>query len=106
MANRPLNVVREHLQVYADRGIFRGFSEIRSGQFSFVWLIRHQMELSVDTTKNVIRFKGLLPGIPARSLMYAEVKRFIHQLHDSELPDHRRVDRRRAEVSCSNRLGS
>jgi len=105
MAKRPLNVVRENLQVYADRGIFRGFSEVRNGHFSFAWMIRHQMELSVDTTKNVLRFKQLLPGIPANSPMYAELKRFIHQLHDSNLPDHRRVDRRRAEVSCSNRKG-
>ena len=105
MAKRPLNVVRENLQGYADRGIFRGFSEVRNGHFSFVWLIRHQMELSVDTTKNVIRFKQLLPEIPANSMMYAELKRFIQQLHENNLPAHRRVDRRRAEVSCSNRRG-
>ena len=105
MAKRPLNVVREALQAYADRGIFHGFSEVRNGQFSFVWLIRHQMELCVDTTKNVLRFKQLLPGIPASSEMYAELKNFIAELHDSKLPDHRRVDFKRAEVSCSNRRG-
>ena len=105
MAKSSLNQVRENLQAYADRGVFRGFSEIKNGHFSFVWLIRHQMELRVDTTKHVLRFKQLLPGVPADSTMYAELKSFIRQRHDRELPDHRRVDRRRAEASCSNRGG-
>ena len=105
MSEKPLNIVRNSLQAYADRGIFRGFSEVRDGHFSFVWLIQHKMELNVDTTKAVLRFKGLLPNVPLKSVMYSELKSFIAQRHDSELPDHRRIDRRRAEVTCSNRGG-
>ena len=103
--NKPLSVVRESLQAYADRGVFRGFSESKTGQFKFVWLIQHQMELSVDTAKHVLRFKQLLPGIPARSALYAELKSFIEQRHDRALPEHRRIERKRAEVSCANRGG-
>ncbi len=105
ITGKPLGTVRESLQAYADRGVFRGFSEVNNGHFKFVWLIRHQMELSVDTAKHVLRFKQLLPGVPASSTMYAELKSFIEQRHDRELPEHRRIDRRRAEVSCSNRGG-
>ena len=109
MAKSSLNVVREKLQAYADRGVFRGFSEIKTGRgkpaFRFVWVINHQMELKVDTAKHVLRFRQLLPGIPANSRMYAELKSFIQQRHSPQLPGHRRIDRRRAEVSCSNRGG-
>lgn len=105
MAKGSLNVVKESLQNYADRGVFRGFSEIKNGQFKFVWLLHRQMELTVDTAKHVLRFKQLLPGVPASSPLYAELKSFLQQRHDSALPDHRRVDRKRAEVSCSNRGG-
>ena len=105
MAQSSLRVVRESLQTYADRGVFRGFSEVKSGRFSFVWLSRRQMELSVDPAKHVLRFRQLLPGVPADSAMYAELKGFIRGRHDDALPDHRRIDRRRAEVSCSNRGG-
>ncbi len=105
MANRSLNIVRENLQTYADRGVFRGFSEIKSGHFQFVWVIRHQMELVVDTTKHTLRFKQLLPAVPVKSALYEEVKQFLRERHDRTLPEHRRVDRRRAEVSCSNRGG-
>ena len=105
MAKGCLNVVRERLQTYADRGVFRGFSEVKSGHFEFVWLIRHQMELSVDPVKHVLRFKQLLPGIPASFGAVRELKGFIRDRHASSLPSHRRVDRRRAEVSCSNRRG-
>jgi hypothetical protein len=105
MAKSSLNIVRENLQAYAERGVFRGFSEVKTGQFKFIWLIHHQMELIADTTKQVLRFKQILPGIPANSPLYAELKEFIQQRHDRELPVHRRIERRRAEVSCSNRGG-
>jgi len=106
MTKNHLNVIREKLQAYADRGVFRGFSESKSGQFTFVWLIDHQMELQADTDKHVLRFRQLLPGVPAKSHLYGELKNFIAQRHSRELPEHRRIDRRRAEVSCSSRAGA
>jgi hypothetical protein len=105
MTNKPLNVVREKLQAYADRGVFRGFSEIKNGRFQFVWVVDHRMELSVDTAKHELRFIRLLPNVPAKSALYAELKSFIERRHDKELPEHRRIDRKRAEVSCANRGG-
>lgn len=105
MSSKSLNIVRESLQAYADRGVFRGFSEVKSGRFTFVWFFHHSMELNVDVVKKELRFKQLLPGVPAKSEFYSELKSFIAQRHDRELPDHRRVDRRRAEAVCSNRGG-
>jgi hypothetical protein len=104
-SSNSLGVIRESLQAYADRGIFRGFSEAKTGHFQFVWLIRHQMELVVDAVKGELRFKQLLPGIPAKSPLYAELKSFIQYRHDRDLPEHRRIDPKRAEVSCTNRGG-
>ncbi|MFN0084746.1 MAG: hypothetical protein ACKVX9_05110 [Blastocatellia bacterium] len=106
MSNKPLNVVRESLQAYADRGVFRGFSEIEAGRFQFGWMIHHAMELSVDTEGHALRFSRLLPGVPSKSGIYADLKRFIAERHDSALPEHRRIDRRCARVSCSNRGGA
>jgi hypothetical protein len=105
MAKDSLQIIRTALQAYADRGVFRGFSESKPGHFKFVWLLQHPMELQLDVAKHELRFKQLLPGIPARSPFYAELKRFIAARHDRALPEHRRVDRRRAEVTCANRGG-
>ena len=105
MAKDSLQTVRESLQGYADHGVFRGFSESKPGQFKFVWLLQHPMELQLDAAKQELRFKLLLPGLPARSAWYAELKQFTEQRHERALPEHRRVDRRRAEVACSNRSG-
>ena len=103
--NKPLNIVRVSLQTYADRGVFRGFSEIKNGHFQFVWVVNHRMELSLDTAKHELRFRRLLHNVPAKSALYAELKSFIERRHDEELPEHRRIDRKRAEVSCANRGG-
>jgi hypothetical protein len=67
--------------------------------------MQREMELKADTSKHLLRFDRILPGLPARSAMYSELRSFIKGRHDRELPEHRRIDRRRAEVSCANRAG-
>ena len=106
MAKGSLPVVREKLQEYADRGVFRGFSETRAGQFKFAWGIHIEMELIVDSGKKALRFRRLLPNLPANSDLYRELKAFVADRHDPALPEHRRIDRRRAEAFCSSRGGN
>lgn len=106
MTNQPLQMVRESLQTYAERGVFRGFSEGKPGHFTFVWFYQHPMELTVDTTKHSLRFKQLLPGVPARSVLAKELKAFLQARHNEALPEHRRIDRSRAEIIFTNRGGS
>lgn len=106
MAAKPLETVRESLRSYADRGIFKGYSEGAGGRFRFTWLTGHEMELVVDTTRNVLRFRSVLPGIPARSPLYADLKRFVGHRKDPLIPEHRRIDPSRAETTLHNRLGN
>lgn len=105
MSRNALRTVRENLQAYADRGIFRGFSEASGGRFRFIWIMQHEMELKVDTTGHVLVFKNLLPGVSAKSRLYSELKNYIEHRHDPSLPEHRRIDRKMAEVHCHNRNG-
>ena len=106
MTRSSLGVVREKLQEYADRGVFRGFSETRAGHLRFVWGIHDDMELIVDNAKGVLRFRRLLPNVPADSDLYRELKGFIAERHDALLPEHRRIDKKRAEATCSTRQGT
>lgn len=106
MAKGSLAVVQEKLQEYADRGVFRGFSESRNGQYRFVWGVYGEIELIVDTDRGILRFRRMLPNLPARSELYDELRSFVAARHDRALPEHRRIDRRRAEASCSTRQGS
>ncbi len=100
-----LTIIRDSLQAYADRGIFRGFSEVKPGHFKFVWVIHHQMELIADIPKCELRFKQLLPGVPAGSELSDELKKFIQQKHDTDVLEHRRIDRNKAVVTTSMRGG-
>lgn len=108
-ARDSLGIVREQLQAYAERGVFQGFCEhtTRRGlpAFKFVWLAGRPMELTVDTSRHVLRFHQVLPGVPAGSPMYENLKGFIADRHGRNLPEHRRIDRRRAAASCSSRAG-
>ena len=105
----PLEVVRKGLQVYADRGVFRGLDLVktRNGKesFQFIWLGDRPLEFDIDTVKAVLTFKHLLPNVPTASALYSDLKRFLKARCSTDLPKHRRLDAKRAEVLCLNRAG-
>lgn len=108
--NQPLDIVRNGLQAYADRGIFRGFDEVetRYGKrvFRFVWLGSRPVAFDVDSEKGVLRFNKLLPNVPPNSALYSDISGFLKSRSDPRIPKHRRVEARRATVSCTNRAGN
>lgn len=110
MSTDSLDVVRKNLRSYADRGVFRGLNEVtpRNGKqsFTFCWLGNRALELDVDTKSELLTFKRLLPNVPSKSELYSELKRFLESRYDRDLPKHRRVDAKRAEVSWVNRAGN
>lgn len=110
MSTKRLDTVRKGLQVYAVRGIFRGLNEVkpRNGtqSFEFVWLGDRSLEFAIDTRKAHLTFKHLLPNVPSNSELYSDLKRFLTSRCDGDLPKHRRIDPKRAEVVCVNRAGN
>jgi hypothetical protein len=110
MSTKPLDVVRKSLQVYADRGVFRSLNEVkpRNGKqaFTFVWLGDRPLELGIDTRAALLRFNRLLPNVPSKSPLYSELKSFLTSRGADDLPKHRRIDSKRAEVVCVNRAGT
>ncbi|MEK6323966.1 MAG: hypothetical protein AABN33_20170 [Acidobacteriota bacterium] len=110
MPTDPLDVVGRGLQAYADRGVFRGFDEVKSRNgkpgFRFVWLGSRLLNFSLDSQKGVLKFKNLLPNVPSNSMLYSDLKRFLKSRSDRKIPKHRRVDASRAEVSWTNRRGN
>lgn len=110
MPTNPVNVVGRGLQAYADRGVFRGFDEVktRNGKagFRFVWLGSRLLDFSLDSKKGVLKFSNLLPNVPSNSILYSDLKHFLKSRCDRKIPRHRRVDARRAKVSWTNRRGN
>ena len=108
-AEEGLAEVRARLQAYADRGVFRGFAEqpARRGRrrFSFLWLAPSALTLSYDPSTGALTFRDLLPNVPARSPLAVALRRFVRGRTAAGLPEHRRVDPRRADLRCSIRRG-
>jgi hypothetical protein len=110
MSTKSLDVVRKGLQGYSDRGIFRGLNEVkpRNGKqaFTFVWLGDRPLEFAINTETETLTFQRLLPNVPSGSELYSDLKHFLKSRCDADLPTHRRIDAKRAEVVCVNRAGS
>jgi len=53
-----------------------------------------------------MRFPLVLPDVPADSKMYSDLKAFIKSRQSGDVPEHRRIDTRKARVGCSVRRGN
>jgi len=73
--------------------------------FTFYWLGGRPLEFNIDTTKSTLIFKQILPNVASKSPLYSELRRFLETRSDVDLPDHRRIDPKRAEVLWVNRSG-
>ncbi len=112
MTPKSLTIVRETLQSYADRGMFRGFSEVgtQRGTTEFkilcVPITEEPFALYFTPRTRTLAFKRLLREMPARSALYAGLKVFVRDRSSPELIEHRRIDSGRVEVKCTNRAGN
>jgi len=110
MSERHLNTVRNRLKRYAERGALRQFDEkpLPRGKraFRFEWLHDKPFTVVADTHTGKLTLKNALPNVPARSSLDRDVRAFIASRSDSALPAHRKVDPKRAEMSCTNRAGA
>jgi hypothetical protein len=109
-AGSRVEVVAETLEHYARRGVFRGFSRgpVKNGRAAFrmVWHRDRVFDLIFDANRGTMRFPLVLPGVPADSKMYLDLKEFIKARHSDELPEHRRIDGRKAQVRSYVRSGN
>ncbi len=101
------------LQGYADRAVFRGFSrppvsakKPRRATFKVLWHRGRSFDIVVDATKHSLHIPLVLPQVPLRSPMYRAFKTFVASRSTTEMPEHRRIDRRKARVAIANTGGN
>ena len=70
-----------------------------------IWHRDRPFTLTVDTRRGVIHCPLVLPRVPAGSAMYRELRAFLKACQNADRPDHRRIDNRKARVTCANRGG-
>jgi hypothetical protein len=105
----PARVVTDALKGYAERGVFRGLSNPqRRGKttaFTMLWHHGRRFHFVLDETAGTVSFPDLLPGVPARSPMFKELKAFLHQFETDAVPDHRRIDPKKGRLKVLPRGG-
>jgi hypothetical protein len=103
-------LVHAALEHYAQRGSFRSFNAAPRGaskaEFTFSWFRDVTFRVVFDRTRRTLSFVDMLPAIPARSPMDRDLRAFVAVRTTTAVPEHRRVDRRRVQVSVVNRGGA
>jgi len=109
-AGRDQVVVRHSLEHYATLGTFRSFAEAaprgRAVVFRFTWFRDLAFTVTFVADSRRLVFHDLLPGVPSRSAMDKDLREFLQGQHSRELPEHRRIDRRKLAVQMLNRGGA
>ncbi len=100
-------VLRNGLKAYADRGVFRSYSETVKGkgqyEFRFRWLGPVPLCFSCNLQNDTLMFKALLPADDKKSVTDKGLRAFLKKRHATKLPDHRRIDADKLKLSCINR---
>jgi hypothetical protein len=106
----PIEAVNTILEGYAQRGVFRGFSRgpgsNRKAPFRLLWHRDRLFELILDLDRQTLRFPLVLPHVDPKSTMYQKFKEFLKSRQSEAMPEHRRIDTRKARVRSLNRSGN
>ncbi len=106
----PLDTVNTTLEDYAGRGVFRSFSQgkTRAGktEFKLLWHRQKTFILIFDSEKETLRFRLVLPNVPADSEMYASLKELLSNRRTAKDRPHRDVDPEKATIRPHNRGGA
>lgn len=108
MGKSPAAVVREGLQAFADRRIFRNFTEERGNagtiRFRFLYLTDRPMTVEFAECDHTLVIRDMLPRVPAG--LYADLQAFLEKLSDPDRPPYRRIDRHSADVRLVRKRGN
>ena len=107
MGKTATAVVRDGLQAFADRRVFRNFAEERKKdgtiRFRFLYLDENPVHLEFSERDQVMVIRNLLKQVPAR--MYSGLQAFLEKLSHPDLPPYRRIDRASAEAHFVKKRG-
>ena len=103
-------MVTEILEGYAAKAVFRGFSAHPRAKghasYRMIWHHDRPFEMLLDVGQKTLQFPEVLPGVPARSPMYRELKAFLKLRQSGEMPEHRRVNPAKARLASGNKRGT
>lgn len=107
MGKSPAAVVREGLQAFADRRIFRNFTVASAKRetirFTFLYLTDRPMTIEFTERAHALVIRDMLPRVPPG--LYADLQAFLAALSDPNLPAYRRIDKRSANARLVRKRG-
>jgi hypothetical protein len=104
------DVVGLVLKEYGERGLFSRISKKALGAgdliYSMSWAHGRDLQLRVVPATHTLWLPNLLPCVSEEPLLRTEFPKFLQTHRSTEMPLHRRFDRRKSVVRCIYRGGS
>lgn len=97
------------LQRYADRGVFRAFSATAGARgtraYTFLWLTKRPVTVALQPGRKTLTFQRLFPAVASTPGVARALRETLRSRHQADAPQHRRIDRRRLDVTLQGRAG-
>ena len=89
------------LRTYAEKGVFKGYARLKHSssvaRYRINWFYSRPMDVSLDRKRQSISLLDFLPSIDLEPALASDLRSFLRGM--SDLPEHRRLDERRAHLS-------
>ncbi len=100
-AEMDVDLVDVILRTYAEKGVFTGYARLKhstsAAQYRIRWFYSRPMDVSLDRKRQTISLPEFLPSVDLQPVLVRDLRAFLRGM--SELPEHRRLDETRAELS-------
>ena len=107
--NQP-EIIRQRLKSLHDRGVFSSLSETSARGdkfvFRFQWLLGREFVLEVNTKKQQLVMRDLLPTVEYRSFIDRDLRGWVAQKNSTKSDGHSCMDACKADVFYANRKQS
>jgi len=103
--DHALEVISRQLETYAQRGVFRSYSQNGKDAtvFRFYWLWNLPFHLTYHQKQKALEFNKVFPNMVPGCDVETDLKTFIKQASSLDRPQHRRLDPRRVTARYTSR---
>jgi hypothetical protein len=89
------NRVSAALQEYADRGVFRGLTNVTDtpdiSVYHVIWHFNRRLAIAFDYNRRSITVRNIFPNLPQDSQMYRSLLTYVARFKSRGRPNHRRI---------------
>lgn len=98
---RDVDLVDSVLRSYAEKGVFKGYARLQhsahQAHYRIRWFYAQAIDVTLNRKRQSIALADFMPHVDLEPALTRDLRAYLRRM--SDLPDHRRIDPNRAELT-------